>query len=751
MKLLWVALSIPVVYAQLVPNRYIVELQAEPARSPQGQQSRLRRQLATRGARVLTATQTVANTLTVEIPDADARALASLPGVARVHPVRLARPALDRALPLHQVPQAWAAIGGSANAGAGIKIAIIDSGIAQDHPAFQDPSLAMPPGFPLANQARDLAWTNNKVIVARNYVAYANPQDAFGHGTAVAMEAAGVTNSGPLGVITGVAPKAWLGNYKVFQDDNPFGEDTVLQAIEDAVNDGMDVINLSLGVSLAGRTGDDVLVAAVERASALGVVVCVAAGNLGSAPNTIASPATAPSAIAVGATYSDRVFAPGIVQRNGAAAYYAIPASGRASLAPIAAPVIDVAAFDPGGEACVPLAASLAGAIALIVRSPQTGQACSFADKLNNAQNAGAAAAIVYMNADSPSLVAIDARSSTLPAVSVDYMSGLDIKAHLSDSFTLQLTSSPFPQNPNVIAPFSSRGPSVDAAIKPDVVATGTFVYTATQKTNPNSVLYGATGYIKEADGTSFAAPLAAGAAALLKAARPGLTAAQYRSLLVNSAAPIRFPVQSAGAGVLNVNAALQNTIAVSPVSLSFSGAATDLTITNLGQAGDTFTISIAPDAPVRPASTTVRLAAGASEQVPMHLTTSVLAPGEYQGYLHIQGAQSAIDTVVPYWYGVPDGVPKSVTELAGPDVAAPGSLQDIFFRVTDASGLPIPSAPATVRPIGALGSVLRVTTEDSLSAFHAVVLLDRQDGPNLFEIAAGPVRRQVTILGQSR
>src|SRR5205085_9486859 len=103
-------------------------------------------------------------------PADQARRLSTLSGVARLHQVRLARPFLDHALMLHKVPDAWSAIGGPANAGSGIKIAIIDSGIAQDHPAFQGISLPLPAGFPLANQTRDLAYTNNKVIVARNYV-----------------------------------------------------------------------------------------------------------------------------------------------------------------------------------------------------------------------------------------------------------------------------------------------------------------------------------------------------------------------------------------------------------------------------------------------------------------------------------------------------------------------------------------------------------------------------------------------------
>ena len=304
MKRLWLAVCVPVLCAQVLPDRYIVELRGRPSRV----------QVERAGGRVLATLEAVANAMIVQIPDRHAATLASLPGVVRVHRVRLVKPYLDHAVALHKVNEAWNAIGGPTSAGAGDQ----DRNHRQRHgagasrlPGLVDDGAG---GISRANQARDLAYTNNKIIVARNYVPLATPQDAFGHGTAVAMAAAGATNTGPLGAITGVAPKAWIGSYKVYQNDNPFGEDTVLQALEDAVNDGMDVINLSLGVALAQRPAEDVLVAAVERAAARGVIVCVAAGNLGSTPNTIASPATAPSAIAVGASSNDRLFAPGLVR-----------------------------------------------------------------------------------------------------------------------------------------------------------------------------------------------------------------------------------------------------------------------------------------------------------------------------------------------------------------------------------------------------------------------------------------------------
>ena len=720
MKCLWLLVWVQVISAQFLPGRYIVEMNGRTKRAP----------FETAGGRVIATLHTVADAAIVDIPDRHAAKLASLPGVRRVRPVRLVRPYLDRAIELHKITDAWNAIGGNTIAGAGIKIGIVDSGIAQDHPAFQDPLLSVPSGFPRANQARDLAYTNNKVIVARNYVPLATPQDAFGHGTAVAMEAAGVTNTGPLGTITGVAPKAWLGSYKVYQNEDPFGEDTVLQALEDAVNDGMDVINLSLGVALAQRPEDDVLVAAVERAAARGVVVCVAVGNLGSTPNTIASPATAPSAIAVGASSNDRLFAPGLVRAAGTQTYYAIPGYGRTSL-PVSGQLTDA------GDACGP-PAGMSGRVALIARGT-----CTFAVKLNNAQSAGAVGAIVY----SSELVTMNVGGATLPAVSVDAATGEALRQQLDGVVTIQFGTSSLPQQPNIVASFSSRGPAVDAGIKPDLLATGVYLYTATQRTNPASFLYGPTGYIKEANGTSFAAPLVAGAAAFLKAARPGLTAAQYRSLLVNSADPIQFPVQAAGAGILNVRAALESTVAVAPVSLSFGagpgGAAVEkeLSVTNLGRADDIFTVG----------GNAVRIAAGATAKVPVRIPVPSMTAGEVQGYVHVRGTQSTVDTVVPYWYGVPDRVPRYVAELQVPSTASSGTTQDIWFRVTDQTGLPLPSAVPVVKAIGALGSVLGVRSEDAESpgVFHAFVRLGDDEGPNVFQIDAGPATHRVIILGQ--
>ena len=155
-----------------VSNQYIVEMAGEPVavhvvrrargsgiRSQaalsrraqiQEEQRPVRAQLEAQQAHVLDSLDTVANALIVNIPDEKAASLTSIPGVIRVYPVRRFTMSLDHALPLHHVPEAWQQVG-LANAGAGMKIAMIDTGIDVQHAGFQDPSLTVPSGFPRVN------------------------------------------------------------------------------------------------------------------------------------------------------------------------------------------------------------------------------------------------------------------------------------------------------------------------------------------------------------------------------------------------------------------------------------------------------------------------------------------------------------------------------------------------------------------------------------------------------------------------
>src|ERR1017187_10519187 len=297
------------------------DAQAQMSRIRTAQDSLLA-ELRSRKVTVGGSSQVLVNAIFVHATPETAAQLLHLPGV--VHVVRVPRlhRDLNTALGLVNVPGAWSAItGGVANAGAGIKIGIIDTGIDQNHPGFQDSSLTPPPGFPKCDVPSNCAFTNNKVIVARSYVALdsytdtppvanpvystpddTTPRDRVGHGTAIAMIAAGVQNTGPQGTIQGVAPKAFLGNYKIFgspgvSDYAFYG--AFLQALQDAGADGMDVVTLSLSegnmpsygpldvdknCSSDGNTAlpCDIYAQAVENAVSAGLVVVTAAGNDGS-------------------------------------------------------------------------------------------------------------------------------------------------------------------------------------------------------------------------------------------------------------------------------------------------------------------------------------------------------------------------------------------------------------------------------------------------------------------------------------
>jgi len=308
----------------------------------------------------------------------------------------------------------------------------------------------------------------------------------------------------------------------------------VLSAIDDATADGMDVISLSLGSDVAVRFADDPEVTALEHAASLGIVVVASAGNNGPDPGTIGSPANGPSVIAVGASNNDREFAASVVV-GGGSPLVAIPGSGPAPSAPVSGRLVDVATLDSSGMACSVLpSGSLTGSIAFILRG-----VCTFEQKLNNVQAAGAIGGLVYTDQARPDPTTMGTGAATLPAEMISYADGVAVKQQLQSpaQATLTFTLGPAYVNPARLADFSAEGPNVDLSIKPDLVAVGENLYMATQKLDPKGEMYSADGYTIQ-QGTSFSAPIVAGAAALLKAARPGLSAAQYRSLLVNTADP---------------------------------------------------------------------------------------------------------------------------------------------------------------------------------------------------------------------
>jgi len=273
-----------------------------------------RRALASRlpAARTHWRYRLVANGFAVDLPRAQVPRLRALPGVKDVFAGATYGPQLDRSPGQIGAPALWGPT--LATAGQGVKIGIVDTGVDASHPFFDPAGYTMPAGFP-RGQVR---FTSAKVIVARAFAPRSATstlaRQAFdpaqsSHGTHVAGIAAG--NNGteaPGGVtVSGVAPRAYIGNYKALVRTDfglsPNGNSPELvAAIEAAVRDGMDVINLSLGEpEIEPRR--DIVALALDAAAAAGVVPVVAAGNdyneVGA--GSVSSPGSSRKAITVAA------------------------------------------------------------------------------------------------------------------------------------------------------------------------------------------------------------------------------------------------------------------------------------------------------------------------------------------------------------------------------------------------------------------------------------------------------------------
>ena len=278
-----------------------------------------------RRARVRWRYRLVLDGLAVDVPVRDLPRLKTLPRVAEVFPSATYPVAAGPAVDQIGAPQLWGP--GLTSAGDGIKIGIIDDGVDQTHPFFDPSGFVMPPGFPKGQ----IAYTTAKVIVARAFPAPGqtaavdrapfDPAPGEAHGTHVAGIAAGDAGTTALGaVISGVAPRAYIGNYRALTvpTDSGVGNDgnapELVAAIEAAVADGMNVINISVGEPEV-EPSRDVVALALDGAAAAGVVPVVSAGNdfreFGA--GSVSSPGNAAGAITVGAVSTARSDAVNVV------------------------------------------------------------------------------------------------------------------------------------------------------------------------------------------------------------------------------------------------------------------------------------------------------------------------------------------------------------------------------------------------------------------------------------------------------
>lgn len=448
---------------------------------------------------------------------------------------------------------AWA----SGVTGEGVVVGVIDTGVWPEHPSFADDgTYAAPPIPPLdesefaacdfgntAHNPNDAPFTcNNKLVGARQTMPtyralvgaapdeFNSARDDDGHGTHTASTAAG--NAGveaemygmPLGTVSGIAPRAHVITYKALGNDGGFGSD-LAASIDQAVADGVDVINYSVGggPSLAGA--DDI---AFLFAADAGVFVATSAGNSGSDASTIGGPASVPWLTTVGASTQDRFF-------EGYVRFGWFGFVRGASITPGTdgkLPLID--AEDAGGDLCIPgtLDSSVEGKIVLCRRG-----AVGRAEKSQAVAEAGGAGMILYNN-DNVDNLFTDTHS--VPSIHLDYDEGRLLKWYIgwSSNPTAEIKTGRTTswRRPPAMTIFSSRGPDpvAEDLIKPDVTAPGMQILAGASPYPDPSAVQGE--LFQAIAGTSMSSPHVAGLFALLKQVHPEWSPAMAKSAMMTTA-----------------------------------------------------------------------------------------------------------------------------------------------------------------------------------------------------------------------
>lgn len=525
------------------------------------------------------------NGMALRLTQAEAAQLSTLSSVAFVERERMEQMDTDTG-PIHVgATQVWQGEGPSAiNMGEGVIIGVIDSGINSDHASFADVggdgydhTNPWGAGVYVGDCAGDFAsMCNDKLIGVRSYSVVTdiyddaavfgdtppakNGEDYGGHGSHTASTAGGnIIKNAPLvapenGVaesdgivnetfsfdqISGVAPHANIVAYQICRPGN--SGDTysgcpgaaIIAALDDAVADGVDVLNYSIsGGGNPWRSSTELGFLAAQEA---GIFSAVSAGNDG--PDAYTTSKSAPWYTVVGASTHGRTLDSVLTFND--SDYVFIAGTGPlidevVTATPVAAINVDAANF----TGCDPFAAdAFKDAIALISRG-----ACSFAAKVTNATDAGASGVVVYNNAGAPFVMgALEA--TTIPAVMISEDDGAALLADLADNPAMTLAIDPavtlnVGQADNM-ADFSSRGPNgfVADIMSPSVTAPGVSIYAAYSDQQFGHDANGtAPADYAFLQGTSMSAPHTSGAGAVLKSAHPTWTPDNIRSALMLTA-----------------------------------------------------------------------------------------------------------------------------------------------------------------------------------------------------------------------
>ncbi len=533
------------------------------------------------------------NGFAVLLHGASANSLMNGPKAAEVTPDWTYSPSMDVSVPLINAPEVWSDLGVDLSATppnygdlSQIKVGVIDSGII--------------PGHPFIDSCRE----SNPVVHRGLFfsgmpfgTAYVNP-----HGTHVAGTIGGCVMTGPVnvdgemmdlaaampgkvtGYLSGVAPGVSLYDYNVFPgmgvgyyqlDGTAFSHD-IMRAVELAVLDGMDVINLSIGGGVQGP--HDLLAEAIDAAVDAGVVAAIAAGNAGPGTMTVESPGTAANAITAGAITDPHYR--GISVKLDDAAFGSqmgdVLGANIGEFPTFETPITANLGVASPVTACGGITNDLTGKIAVIKRGT-----CTFGEKVYYAEQQGAVGAIIVNNqfGDPISMAADPLFPSTIPAAMVSRDDGAILLGHDGAQVTVDGTVKTefITEGQDYLASFSGTGPTpYTFLLKPDVMGPGVNVLSSVWVAKGDGTFDFQYSFYQ---GTSMATPHIAGSAALLLAAHPDWTPADVKSALVNTADR---PVLSyanglpdtnpnhIGAGRENLGSATNTPLTLYPSSVSF-------------------------------------------------------------------------------------------------------------------------------------------------------------------------------------
>ena len=605
------------------------------------------------------------NGLAYTVNRVDIASLRAIAGVKAVHIIEPEYPTLSTSVPFLGTPAAWSGASPLGVTGQGIRIGIIDTGVDYQHATFggtglladyqaNNPTVAPDAYFPNARVVGGTDFAGDAYTGSNAAVPDPDPMDCNGHGTHVASTAAGggVNADGspyagaynattPFSTIKlgpGVAPRASVYALRVFGCTGS----TLLtvQAIEWSIDpngdndlsDHLDVINMSLGSNFGALASTSAV--AADNAARMGVVVVASAGNAGDTYTISGAPGSGQRVIstaAVGDVGLAGVFItvnspPAIAGNYPAGASVMVDGSNNPT-APAAGQTGNLVLSVPtNGCTALTNAAAIAGNIALIDRGT-----CGFAIKYQNALAAGAIGLLIADNAaGAPAgLGGTVVGPVTIPAARISQADGNAIKATLLTG-AVNATFQPGTQA-DILASFSSRGPRGGFnGVKPDLAAPGlaitaaqtgvTCTAGACQAPNASGYIAGSQNLVLQ--GTSMAAPHAAGMMALLVERFPDRSADELKAIAMNTSLHDvyqftgnvnRIGVDRAGAGRIDPVKALQSTVAAlnadeaGAVNLAFFGEVIGtqtqtkrVRVVNYGTTAQTFSLGfdIANDAP---------------------------------------------------------------------------------------------------------------------------------------------------------